>query len=296
MAYRFVLEVPESLLDEANIVVNSVPDAQILVERNSHGLGFNDPYLDFSVAAHSLAVVERIYQWMANYGEPYPDVRLVLHDGRRVSFAKANVSLIVATIRRDQPWMDHTIPQIGVHEPKVWEGSGGAPAVSESQPELVLDDPASLAVRLASAPGVPVHNLGPAEQYYDEVLDLRLIGRALRQDNGQLRAVEEPYDHKMARLYGREADVSFLENGPLRINLERHPRGLPLPYGVDPMEIHTTATPKHIATVRGRVLIYGNTVLESDPDTLRFVDPFNVVWSITPMVAVDTTTPAALQG
>src|SRR5690606_39008533 len=120
MAYRFVLEVPESVAQEVNTAVGTVPDAQVLVMRNSHGLGFNDPFVNLSIAAHSLAVVERIYQWMLEYGQPWPDVRLVMHDGRRVSFAKANVSLIIAAIRRDQPWVDHTMPQIGVHEPKPW--------------------------------------------------------------------------------------------------------------------------------------------------------------------------------
>jgi hypothetical protein len=37
VAYRFLLEVPESLVDEANIVVGSVGDAQVVVVRNSTG-------------------------------------------------------------------------------------------------------------------------------------------------------------------------------------------------------------------------------------------------------------------
>ncbi len=297
MAYRFVLEVPQPLAEEANTVVGSVPDAQVHLIRNSHGLGFDDPYVDLTVAAHSLVVIEAVYEWLAAYGDPYPEVRLVMHDGRRVSFTKANVSLVVAAIRRDQPWIDHTMPQIGVHEPKPWlagrddEGEGG-----DLLPALDLTNPASLADRVASSPNVPIHNLAPAEQFYEEILDLRVTGRATRQEDGTLRIIEGPYDPKMARLHGDEADVVFLENGPLRVNLERRPRGNQLPYGTDPVGIHTTATPEHISSVRGRVLMYGYNVLESDHDTLRFVDPFNVVWTISPMVAVDSTPPAALQG
>lgn len=143
MAYRFVLEAPESLDFEVNSAVNSVPDAQILVARNSHGLGFNDPYLDYSIAAHSFAVIDRIYRWIAESGEPYPDVRLVLHDGRRVSLPKANVSLITAAIRRDQPWVDHTMPMIGSHEPVPWLSSAARRSEEPPVPALIIEDPAS---------------------------------------------------------------------------------------------------------------------------------------------------------
>lgn len=295
MAYRFVLEVPESVAQEVNTAIGTVPDAQVLVMRNSHGLGFNDPYLDLSVASHSLAVIERIYQWMLDYGEPWPDVRLVMHDGRRVSFAKANVSLIIAAVRRDQPWVDHTMPQIGVHEPKPWLAGAEIEAMPEV-PSLDLDDPASLQRRLETAPRVPIHNLAPAEQYYDEVLDLHVAARARRRDNGTLEVIEGHYDPRLARLREEEADVVFLENGPLQINLERFPRGYPLPYGTDPLHVHTTATRDHIADVKGRIMVYGNNLLESGDESLRFVDPFNVIWNLTPAVAIDDATPAALRG
>jgi hypothetical protein len=296
MAYRFVLEAPESLDFEVNSAVNSVPDAQILVTRNSHGLGFNDPYLDYSIAAHSFAVIERIYRWLADHGEPYPDVRLVLHDGRRVSLPRANVSLITAAIRRDQPWVEHTMPMVGAHEPLPWLPP--AAQRSEEPPVLVLDldDPQSLAARYASAPRVPVHNLAPAEQFYEEILDLDVVARARRRDDGSFRAIEGRYDPKMARLQADEADVVFLENGPLQLNLERFNRGQLLPYGVSPEEIHTTATREQMATIKGRILMGGYNLLDSTDEVLRFIDPFNVVWVITPAVALPTESPAALEG
>ncbi len=295
MAYRFLLEVPESLAFEVNSAISEVPDAQIHHIRNSQGLGFDDPFVNLTVAAHSFAVVERIYRWMAHYGEPYPDVRLVMHDGRRVRLDKANVSLIVAAIRRDQPWVDHTMPQIGVHEPRPWL----SPAALEQAPEVPhidLDDPESLARRFDTAPKVPVHNLAPAEQFYEEVLDLRVTGRARRHDDGSLRVIDGGYDPKMARLRIEEADVVFLENGPLQINLERFPRGYPLPYGSTPVQIHATATREQLASIRGRLMMQNLNLLEGDADMLRFADPFNVVWTMTPAASIDDATPAALRG
>lgn len=296
MAYRFVLEVPESLAFEVNSAVYSTPDAQIHHVRNSHGLGFDDSFVNLTVAAHSLAVVERIYQWMANYGQPYPDVRLVMHDGRRVSLPKANVSLIVAAIRRDQPWVDHTMPMIGSHEPLPWLSPAAQRSEEPAVPVLALDDPESLAERYRTAPRVPVHNLPPAEEFYRDVLDLRVVARAHRRDDGSLRAIEGHYDPKIARLKVEEADVVFLENGPLQVNLERHRRGQLMPYGLDFEEIHTTATREQMTSIKGRILMGGYNLLESTDDELRFADPFNVVWVITPAVALPAGSPAALEG
>jgi hypothetical protein len=297
MAYRFVLEAPESLDFEVNSAVYDVPDAQILVTRNSHGLGFNDPYLDYSIATHSFAIVERIYRWLADYGEPYPDVRIVLHAGRRVSLPKANVSLITAAIRRDQPWIDHTMPMIGLHEPLPWLPPAARRTEEPAVLMLDLEDPESLAERYRTAPRIPVHNLAPAEQFYEEILDLNVVARAQRRDDGRFRVVEGYYDPKMARLRAEEADVVFLENGPLQLNLERFGRGSMLPYGLDREEIHTTATREQMTTIKGRILMGGYNLLDSTDDVLRFADPFNVVWVITPAVALPGgTRPAALEG
>jgi hypothetical protein len=235
-----------------------------------------------------------MYQWMLDYGEPWPDVRMVLHDGRRVSLPKANVSLIAAAIRRDQPWVDHTMPQIGVHEPLPWQRG----AVLEAEPDVPTlnpDDPTSLARRLDTAPRVPVHNAAPAEQFYEEVLDLHVVARAFWREDSRLHVAEGAYDPKLARLRGEEVDVVFLENGPLQLNLERSSRGVPLPYGTDPIAIQATATLEQIATIRGRLLMFNIDVMDSEPNTLRFADPFNVIWTFTPALAIGEPAPAQLQ-
>ena len=294
-AYRFLLEVPEPLAFEVLTAVTSVPDAQVHHIRNSQGLGFDDPFVSLTVAAHSFAVVDSIYRWMVDSGQPYPDIRLVMHDGRRVSLPKANVSLVTAAIRRDQPWIDHTMPQIGVHEPMPWlEGSGqeGVTAV----PALVLNDPASLARRVEETLTIPVHNPAPAEQFYEEMFDLHVVGRAMRAADDTLRSLGDDYDPRLARLRGDEADVVFMENGPFKLNLRRVSRGYPLPYGETPVQVHTTATPEQMATIRGRVLMNSYNLIEGSPGLLRFIDPYNVAWTITPTVAAEQAPPAALQG
>lgn len=295
MAYRFLLETPESLADDANSVVSSVPDAQVLLTRDSHGLGFEDAYVDLSIAAHSLAVIETIYRWIAEFGEPYPDLRVVLHDGRRVRLAGADASLIIAAIRRDQPWIDTSMPMIGRHEPKPWLERGGVVAQRDGSQGLVLDRQESRIDRRDSAPTIDVHNLAPAEQFYAENLDLRVVARARRDARGELEMIEDAYDPIHARLGATEADYAFLENGPLQVTLRRTLRGTPLPYGTEPGRILTSATPEQIAAIKGRILMNGFNLLDSEAGVLSFADPFNVIWTISPVTA-ETAHAGALQG
>lgn len=282
MAYRFLLEVPESLADDANTVVNNVPDAQVLLTRDSHGLGFEDAFVDLSVAAHSFVVIEAIYRWLVDSGQPYPDIRLLLHDGRRVRFTKADASLVIAAIRRDQPWVEHTMPMIGKHEPPQWIGTSSVIEQLEASRNLALDRPESLLDRLDSAPTIAVHNLAPAEQFYNEVLDLYVVARANKAENGVMDVIEKDYAPLRARLDDSEADYVFLENGPLRLNLQRSARGMPLPYGTNPNHVRTTATPEQIASIKGRILMHGYNLLESSAGTVSFADPFNTLWLISP--------------
>lgn len=295
MAYRFLLEVPEPLAEDANTVVTAAPDAQVLIMRNSHGLGFDDPYMDLSIASHSLGVIETIYRWLADLGQPYPEIRLVLYDGRRVRLSKADASLVIAAIRRDQPWVEHTMPMIGKHEPKPWTDSNTVGAQLHESRELAVVQPDALIDRIDVAPSVAVHNLATAEQFYQEMLDLHLVARARKNDHGELEMLEEDYDPLRARMTASEADVVFLENGPLQLNLLRAPRGELLPYGTDPNHVRATATPDQIATIKGRILMNSYNLLDGSTDALSFLDPYNVIWTITPATA-GATSPAALQG
>lgn len=296
MAYRFVLEVPESLAEEAKTLVSSVPDAQVHLVRDSHGLGFEDRYKDLSIACHSLALVESIYGWLSEFGSPYPEIRLVMHDGRRVSLPRADASLVIAAIRRDQPWIEHTIPQIGRHEPTGVEPSSAVAAPRSQSPPLAHSTMDDVDQRLQQAPTVAIHNLGPAEQFYEEILDLHVVARARRTATGSLEFIDGDYDAKMARLGANEADYVFLENGPLQLNLQRFTRGIPLPYGVDPREIRTQATSEQVLAIKARILMNGYNLLESDDRVVRFADPFNVIWTIEAQTASERAAPAALQG
>ena len=118
MAYRFLLEVPERLAEDASLVVDQAGDAQVVVERPSHGLGVDAPYLDLTTAAHSLRVIEMLGDWYGGLPEPRPNVGIVLHGGERYSLGEMSPKRIVALIRHDQPWVERSIPHVGDHEPE----------------------------------------------------------------------------------------------------------------------------------------------------------------------------------
>src|SRR5918998_2161536 len=217
MAYRFLLEVPESLAEAASIAVEQVDDAQVLVARPSHGLGIDDPYFDMTVAAHSLRVVDSLFDWYEASDAPRPDVRVVLHGGARHPLGSIDRARLVALIRRDQPWVERTIPHIGDHEPmaKTPRYSVG-PGASEFEPSsemtyqtapvavadrgheagemLPTGEPASaLQIRAINYLQVEVNDLPKAEKFYQDFFAMRLLGRVRRAPDGTLMPLPADY-------------------------------------------------------------------------------------------------------
>lgn len=309
MAYRFLLEVPEQLAADASVAVAMAGDAQVLVERNSHGLGFEDPYTDISIAAHSLGVIGTLYNWARGVGVERPEnrssIRIVLHDGRRVALHDVDPAALVAAIRRDQPWVERSMPRIGEHErdlvterlldrgedPLVPEGNRSlaattvlAPVASISAVELIDADEelTNQGVRYAV---IPVLRLEPAERLYGELLGLRLVQRLRRDTSANGDGWEElgvDYDHGAAEDQNSEADLVFMRNGPLNIALQRAGRAARLDYSRSSNEIGIAVDPPTAARLKAIVLMRGFTMLNSTASAFAFRDPFGVVWEIHP--------------
>jgi hypothetical protein len=303
MAYRFLLEVPESLADAASIAVERVGDTQVLVVRPSHGLGVDDPYLDMTVAAHSLRVVDSLFDWYEASEAPRPDVRMVLHGGERYPLGSVDRARMVALIRRDQPWVERTIPHIGDHEPmaKTLRYSVG-PGASEFEPSsemtyesapvavagrgheagemLPTGEPASaLQIRAINYVLVQVNDLRKAEQFYQDFFAMQLLGRVLRGPDGTLLPLPADYSWDRALQTGELADISFLSNGPLTLAVQRVGLGVLLGQGA--LETVSLGVDSHtFAAFKGEVLMRPLTVLRSGIATFTFRDPFNVNWEI----------------
>jgi catechol 2,3-dioxygenase-like lactoylglutathione lyase family enzyme len=291
------------LAEAASIAVDAAGDTQVLVIRPSHGLGVDDPYLDMTVAAHSLRVVDLLFDWYETIGSPRPDVRIVLHGGERHPLGAVDRARMVALIRRDQPWVERTIPHIGDHEPvaKTPRYSVG-PGASEFEPSLDMTDgsssvavadrgiaagdmlptgePASaLQIRAINYVLAQVNDLRKAEQFYQDFLAMRLLGRMRRGPDGTLVPLPRDYSWDQALQTGEIADVSFLSNGPLTLAVQGVGLGVILGQGA--LDTVSLAVDSHtFATIKGEVLMRPLTVLRSGVASFTVRDPFNVNWEI----------------
>ncbi|MBW3632088.1 MAG: VOC family protein [Chloroflexi bacterium] len=303
MAYRFLLEVPETLADAASIAVERVGDAQVLVARPSHGLGVDDPYVDMTVAAHSLRVVDSLFDWYEAMSPPRPEVRMVLHGGERHGLENVDRGRMVALIRRDQPWVERSIPHIGDHEPvaetprySVGPGAtrvvsvevtarGNAPAaLVERERDAVGMAPtgqpaAALQIRAINYILVQVNDLRKAEVFYQDFFGMQLLGRVRRGPDGTLVPLPSDYSWDRALQTGELADTTFLSNGPLTLAVQSVGLGVVLGQGA--LQTVSIGVDSHtFATFKGEVVMRPLTVLRSGVASFIFRDPFNINWEV----------------
>ena len=303
MAYRFLLEVPSAFANDANAAVGSIDDAQVVLTRNSHGLGFDDPYLDMTIAAHSLNVIPVLYEFAVDIGATRPEsrtvVRVVLHDGRSIGLHEVDAPTMVATIRRDQPWVDRSMPKIGDHEPnertlarRRLQAAAGSSTAFATAPDSLPQLPAVQSVIIERSQTqfdwnneefieVPVTNIASAEKFYFDVLGLNLVCRLKRDALGNWSELPLTYDHEEANYHNSEADRILLEHGVLRLALVRAGHGARLDYSRISTHLSLLVDPDVIARLRATVLMRGYDVLEDQSGDLTFRDPYGVAWSVT---------------
>jgi len=299
MAYRFLLEVPASLVDDANVAVATAGDAEVLVERPGHGLGIDEPYSDLTVAAHSLGVVNTLYAWANELGATRADSRanigIVLHHGQRLRLNDLDASSLASAIRRDQPWVERTLPKIGDHErvrfanpvvpPQVEDTSPGtlavatAPAATVTDVDLI-DAEDEITVDGTNYAVIRVMNLALAERFYQDVMGLTLVRRLRRNETGGWEDLGTEYDHAAASHALTEADLTLMENGPLAIALSRAGRAAHLDYDTVMNELQVAMEPAAAARLKALVLMRNYTLLGSSGRSFTFRDPFGVVWNV----------------
>ena len=303
MAYRFLLEVPATLADEASLAVERLDDTQVVLIRSSHGRGVDDPSQDMTVAAQTLRVVDSIYDWLDTKGPSRPEVRIVLHGGERYSLSEIDRARMVALIRRDQPWVERSIPHIGDHEPSD-EPAGfstgpGAPVVQPGATAL-LDATANGQVALLTAESelveaptepplrisslnyiqIQVNDLRRAEEFYQEFFGMKLLGRVRRDQSGTMIPLPGDYSWERALQTGELADISFLTNGPLTLAAQRIGIAVLAAQGaVNVVSLAVDA--RTFNRIKGEVLMRPLTVLRSGVASFVFRDPFLVNWEIT---------------
>jgi hypothetical protein len=304
MAYRFLLEVPESLADAASVAVESVDDAQVVLIRPSHGLGIDDPYVDITVAAHTLRVIDTLYDWFDSLGASRGDIRLVLHGGQRHPLESTDRGRMVALIRQDQPWVERSIPHVGDHEypgdPAGYTTGPGAPAetlaldalaanattavaermVDASETMTAVDAQRQVQIRTINYVQVQVNDLPKAEVFYQSYFGMQLLGRIRRGPDGAMMPLPRDYSWERALQTGELADVSFFSNGPLTLAAQRV--GLATRIGEGALDyVSLGVDARTFATLKGEALMRPLTVTRSGIASFVVRDPFNVTWEIT---------------
>ena len=307
MAYRFLLAVPGYLADDANIAVSGAGDAQVLVMRSSHGLGFEDEYLDLTVAAHSLRVISTVYTWYESLAEPRPEVQLALHSGERLLLKQHDRGSLVAAIRRDQPWVERTVPHIGDHlvdtptRPGPSDATDGG-TMTASRTALVNPVDAS---RVGTAPlertwaslpaaeragrnvsirginhiAIRVTEIGKAERFYSTVLGMDVVARGKQGPGGGFELVDGPVRAQAAEATAQAPDVSFMRNGPLVIGLHRVGRGARIERDVlDHISLRVDASTYR--QIKGEALMIPLEILATGENAFVFRDPFSVTWEV----------------
>lgn len=308
MAYRFLLEVPNTLVGDANAAVAASGDAQVLLARASHGLGIDDEYQDLSVAATNLGVVEQLYDWVhdmqANRPESRITISLVLHSGRRFGLHESDPQQTIAAIRRDQPWVERSIPKIGEHErdrfvdpvARSANMTGGTALMVEELVEVAVESATQIySVGVGMSEGmflgrgtyclVRVMDLAGPEHFYHDVLGMTLIGRVVTADDGKPIELDADYDHFTAAQTNTEADLAFLEHGPLKLALQRVGRAYPMDYGKTVNQFTLQVEPALAHKIKAQVLMRGYTLLGEDATSFAFRDPYAVAWEIVPAVS-----------
>lgn len=305
MAYRFLLEVPEELYEQANVVINHDPDGGIVDTHVGIAGDFDNPGITMTLMAHNLDIAWRLKDWYADVQANMPGARPVnylLASGARLPVGESDPYDVVAAIRRDQPWVERTIPKIGEHITHTAPAGTLKPAVAQAAVAparaavvnaprvanvtiIATDDPAdhpNITVDGATMFHLPVIELFRAEQAYAEVFGLQLADRADSDGHGgYVWHNAQPGSTSDIRT-NPEAGFAFLQNGALTVALDRYGRSAPISHHSNvPDPIKLMVSDESLENIKAEVLVRNWTVMDdSTPGIFVFRDSFGFTWEI----------------
>lgn len=281
MPYRFVLEVPVAAHQDAKIAVESVHDAEILIERTPHVLDPDDAFTELTVVSHSLDVVDSIYNWAETDGL-LPASHLTAHKGPRITLADYDAKSLRRTIQSDQYWFENTVPRISHQLDLVMEG--GARVADVPYGGRLADStavvPATTSLDLGDIDNVAINvrDIARAEAFYRDFFGMNVSYRALRDDD-HWKHLDADYDYEEGIRTGEMPEIVRLENGPISLVLIYVGGGVVL-HEPRVAYISLNAPLETKNHIRGKALFNSFTVQEDSPRAFRFVDPFGIVWQV----------------
>lgn len=281
MPYRFVLEVPVAVHQDAKISVESVHDAEILIERTPHVLNPDDAFTELTVTCHTLNVVDSVYNW-AGVDGLLDNVYLTAHKGARVALSGYDARTMRRMIQSDQYWYENSVPRISHQLDTIMEGGARVADVPYGGrlAESTAVVPADTTINLGEIDNVAINvrDIGHAEAFYRDFFGMNVSYRALR-DGDQWKHLDADYDYDGGIRSGDIPEIVRLENGAVSLVLINVGGGAVLHEPrVAYVSLNVPAETKN--HLRGKALFSSFTIQEDSPRAFRFVDPFGVVWQI----------------
>ncbi|HUG14144.1 MAG TPA: VOC family protein [Thermomicrobiales bacterium] len=281
MAYRFVLDLPDATHPDAKAVIDSVRDAQVLIDRHPRAANPDEARAELTVAAHSLDVIDALYAWLAER-DINRDVYLHAFKGQRIHMPEHDARTLRRMIQGDQYWFENTVPRIHYVDQALMEGGarvadvpfGGRSATGTA----VL--PAETRVDLGSVDHVAirVRDMRRAEEFYCDFFGMSIIYRAYR-DIDRWQHLDASFDWRASYATGVKPEIVRLENGSIAVVLIDVGGGAVM-HEQRVAYVSVSVPLDTLNALRGRVLFSSYTLQEDSSHAFRFVDPFGMSWQL----------------
>ncbi|HRA32049.1 MAG TPA: VOC family protein [Thermomicrobiales bacterium] len=289
MAYRFMLDVPEAAHDDAKTAIESVRNAQILIDRHPRPhtpdpvvteADVFDSRAELTVVAHTLDVIDALYHWMGER-EINTDVYVDAHKGGKLHLPDYTAPELRAIIQGDQYWFANTMPKI--HYPPDVLMEGGAlvsevPYGGRAASSAIVPAETQVALGGIDHVAVRVRDMAKAEAWYRDFFGMDIIYRARRaHDRWQHLPADFSWDAGVHS--GIEPEIVRLENGPIAIVLINAGMGAVM-HENRVAHLSLNAPIETVNAVRGRALFASFTIIEDTARSFGFVDPFGITWQL----------------
>lgn len=285
MTYRFVLEVPTSIGDDARAVIDQAPEAEVMFTRAADRVEGGGGRTAITVVAHSFAVIDALYRWLEEHPEA-GEATLAALGGRPVRLASVEPEQMKAQLQGDQTTM--AISAGSASQPQAVEPARGAGAAAASlQPyglNVATDEPLiraerSLVIEAVDHIAIRVANIRRAETFYHEFFQMDVVLRARRTDDGWEKLPAD-YDWEAGLRQGVYVDMVYLQHPPLSLVLLGAGRGAIFQ---EPRLDHISLrlSPGSLMTIRAQALVRSFSTIRDEPHSFMFRDPFGITWHLT---------------
>jgi hypothetical protein len=284
MAYRFILEVPESIGEEAKIVVDQAPEAEVLIARHSRPVDSTLTRREITVVAHSLEVIDQLYSWLRTQDEA-AKIELEPFGGPRVHLSQYSSYQVKALIQGDQYWMETTMPNIA-HLSSPGTTTLVVPATETVMPAglsppsegPIITVPKTLEFFTSEQVLIRVRDIRWAETVYRDLFEMDVVIRA-RRAGDQWEPLPRDFDWEVGIRTGVYPELAVLQHEPLSLVLLSVGRGSAASE-LELQHVNLVVSPKSLLTLRAKVLMHPFPMAENQPHYFTFRDPYGTVWHI----------------